>query len=84
MAQLDVHLNPGPLRGTVPMVVVVQSSLFDGYRRRVVVPLVLRSGWCCARWTWWPTTSWARRGQPERTRPGIPDALNEMLTRSWG
>ncbi|MBA4261479.1 MAG: plasmid maintenance protein CcdB, partial [Comamonadaceae bacterium] len=43
MAQLDVHLNPGPLRGTVPMVVVVQSSLFDGYRRRVVVPLVLRS-----------------------------------------
>jgi toxin CcdB len=25
------------------MVVVVQTSLFDGYRRRVVVPLVLRS-----------------------------------------
>ena len=43
MAQFDVHLNPGPMRGTVPMVVVVQSSLFDGYRRRVVVPLVLRS-----------------------------------------
>jgi toxin CcdB len=44
MAQFDVHLNPGPMRGTVPMVVVVvQSSLFDGYRRRVVVPLVLRT-----------------------------------------
>ena len=43
MAQFDVHLNPGPMRATVPMVVVVQSSLFDGYRRRVVVPLVLRS-----------------------------------------
>jgi toxin CcdB len=43
MPQYDVHLNPGPMRATVPMVVVVQSSLFDGYRRRVVVPLVLRS-----------------------------------------
>ena len=43
MAQFDVHLNPGTMRATVPMVVVVQSSLFDGYRRRVVVPLVLRS-----------------------------------------
>eukprot|EP01034_Spumella_vulgaris_P032913 gene32913-40630_t len=31
------------MRATVPMVVVVQSSLFEGYRRRVVVPLVLRS-----------------------------------------
>jgi toxin CcdB len=30
------------MRATVPLV-VVQSSLFDGYRRRVVVPLVLRS-----------------------------------------
>lgn len=43
MAQYDVHLNPGPLRAIVPMVVLVQSGLFDGYRRRVVVPLVLRS-----------------------------------------
>ena len=43
MPQYDVHLNPGPMRATVPMVVVVQSSLFDGYRRRVVIPLVLRS-----------------------------------------
>lgn len=43
MPQYDVHLNPGPMRDTVPMVVVVQSSLFDGYRRRVVVPLVLAS-----------------------------------------
>lgn len=43
MAQYDVHLNLGPRRATVPMVVLVQSSLFDGYRRRVVVPLVRRS-----------------------------------------
>jgi hypothetical protein len=28
------------LKETIPYVVVVQSSLFDGYRRRVVVPLV--------------------------------------------
>ena len=41
MAQYDVHLNPGPMQASVPMVVLVQSSLFDDYRRRVVVPLVL-------------------------------------------
>jgi toxin CcdB len=41
MAQFDLHRNKGPLKDTIPYV-VVQSSLFDGYRRRVVVPLVRR------------------------------------------
>lgn len=40
MAQFDVHRNKGPLRDSIPYVVVVQSALFDRYRRRVVVPLV--------------------------------------------
>jgi len=40
MAQFDVHRNTGRLRETVPFVVIVQSSQFDRYRRRVVVPLV--------------------------------------------
>jgi toxin CcdB len=40
MAQFDVHRNTGRLRDTIPFVVIVQSSQFDGYRRRVVVPLV--------------------------------------------
>ena len=40
MAQFDVHRNTGRLRDTIPFVVVVQSSQFDGYRRRVVIPLV--------------------------------------------
>ena len=40
MPQFDVHRNPGRLRDTIPFVVVVQSSQFDGYRRRLVVPLV--------------------------------------------
>lgn len=109
MPQFDVHTNPGPMRATVPMVVVVQSSLFDAYRRRMVVPLVLRSalpagakaastrlnpvfkikgqtlvlhpldmvsvainqlGPCVA--------SLADQGQ------AISDALDELLTRSWG
>lgn len=43
MAQFDVHRNAGKHRDTVPYVVVVQSSQFDGYRRRVVVPLVKAS-----------------------------------------
>jgi toxin CcdB len=40
MAQFDVHRNGGKNRESIPYVVVVQSSLFDDYRRRVVVPLV--------------------------------------------
>jgi toxin CcdB len=40
MAQFDVHRNTGRLRDTIPFVVVVQSSQFEAYRRRVVVPLV--------------------------------------------
>lgn len=43
MAQFDVHRNKGALKETIPFVVVVQSSLFDRYRRRVVVPLVRRA-----------------------------------------
>lgn len=43
MAQFDVHRNQGALRASIPFVVLVQSAQFDRYRRRVVVPLVLRS-----------------------------------------
>jgi toxin CcdB len=39
MAQFDVHGNPGRHKEATPFVVVVQSSQFDDYRRRVVVPL---------------------------------------------
>lgn len=40
MAQFDVHRNVGRYRDSIPFVVVVQSSLYEGYRRRVVIPLV--------------------------------------------
>jgi toxin CcdB len=40
MAQFDVHRNSGNQKDTIPFVVIVQSGLFDGYRRRVVIPLV--------------------------------------------
>jgi len=43
MAQFDVHRNAGRHRDAIPYVVVVQSSLYDNYRRRVVVPLVRKS-----------------------------------------
>jgi len=43
MPQFDVHRNAGKHKDTIPFVVVVQSSQFDGYRRRVVVPLVRAS-----------------------------------------
>ena len=43
MAQFDVRRNKGALRYAIPFVVIVQSSLFNGYRRRMVVPLVLRT-----------------------------------------
>jgi toxin CcdB len=40
MVQFDVHRNSGKHRDDIPFVVVVQSTQFDSYRRRVVVPLV--------------------------------------------
>jgi toxin CcdB len=40
MAQFDVHRNGGRQKDIIPFVVIVQSGLFDGYRRRVVIPLV--------------------------------------------
>ena len=43
MAQFDVHRNKGALKESIPFVVIVQSSQFDRYRRRMVVPLVRRS-----------------------------------------
>jgi toxin CcdB len=43
MAQFDVHRNIGKYKAEIPFVVVVQSSQFDDYQRRVVVPLVRKS-----------------------------------------
>jgi toxin CcdB len=40
MAQFDVHRNIGKHRDSIPFVVVAQSAVFDGYRRRIVIPLV--------------------------------------------
>ena len=36
MTQFDVHGNKGLLKDAIPFVVIVQSSLFDRYRRRMV------------------------------------------------
>ena len=109
MAQFDVHRNIGRLKDAIPFVVLVQSSLFDGYRRRMVVPLVRRSALPAAASTAGSrlnpeflvddvpvvlhpldmvsvavgelgaqVTSLAESGQT------IADALDELLTRSWG
>lgn len=109
MAQFDVHRNLGRTRDDVPYLVVVQSSLFDGYRRRVVVPLFRRralpAGMTAAGTRTNPVFrvkgtdvvlqpldivsapldqlgpkvgSLADEGQ------AITDALDELLTRSWG
>ena len=43
MAQFDIHRNPGRHSDSIPFVVIVQSTLYDDYRRRVVVPLVNKS-----------------------------------------
>ena len=43
MAQFDVHRNIGKHKDAIPFVVLVQSSQFDDYRRRVVIPLVRKS-----------------------------------------
>lgn len=109
MAQFDVHRNKGPLKASIPFVVVVQSAQFNNYRRRLVVPLVRRTALPAHT----PTVgsrmnpvfhiqntdvvlhpldtvsvalddlgtqvgSLAEHGQ------AIADALDEVLTRSWG
>ena len=43
MAQFDVYRNVGKQKDSIPFVVVAQSRLFDGYRRRVVIPLVRKA-----------------------------------------
>ena len=43
MSQFDVHRNVGRHKDGIPFVVAAQSRLFDGYRRRVVIPLVRKS-----------------------------------------
>jgi toxin CcdB len=43
MAQFDVHRNSGHNQAAIPYVVIVQSAIFDAYKRRVVIPLVRSS-----------------------------------------
>ena len=43
MAQIDVHRNIGRHKNSSPFIVIVQSSQFDNYHRRVAVPLVRAS-----------------------------------------
>jgi toxin CcdB len=109
MAQFDVHRNKGALKESIPFVVLVQSSLFDRYRRRMVVPLVRRSALPGN------TATAGSRMNPVFEVEGVPvvlhpldmvsvaldqlgghvtslaehgqsiaDALDELLTRSWG
>ena len=107
MAQFDLHQNKGPLKDTIPYVVVVQSSLLDGYRRRVVVPLVRRSALPSGIAGTRMNPSFKVRGAVLVLHPldmvsvasdqlgpcvgnladqgqVIADALDELLTRSWG
>lgn len=109
MAQFDVHRNQGKLRDAIPFVVVVQSAQFDGYRRRVVVPLVRRSALPASTPTAGSRMNPAfkvgrtevilhpldmvsvaldqlgeRVGSLANEGQRITDALDELLTRSWG
>ncbi len=109
MAQFDVHRNQGALRESIPFVVVVQSTQFDRYRRRVVVPLVRRSALPGNTPTVGSRMNPAfqvkgvdlvlhpldmvsvaldqlgeRVGSLAGQGQTIADALDELLTRSWG
>ena len=106
MAQFDIHENSGPNRDTIPFVVVVQSTLFDDFRRRVVVPLVKKSAVGKVDRTRF-NPEFRIRGTTVLLHPleisSVPvdrlgkvagtladegqriiDALDELLTRSWG
>lgn len=70
MAQVDVHRNSGKQSERIPYVVVVQSSIFDDYKRRVVVSVAIEL-------LGKPVASLATEGGR------IIDALDELLTRAW-
>ena len=72
MAQFDVHRNKGALRDSIPYVVVVQSSLFDRYRRRVVVPLVRQNLLPCG------TPTVGARMNPVFVIEGVPVVLHAL------
>lgn len=109
MAQFDVHANTGISRDVIPFVVIIQSSIFDQYGRRLVVPLVRKDQLQKIAFNSDPRTfpefqikrtkvilnpleivsiatdrlgpkvaSLAQSGQ------SITDAIDEVLTRSWG
>jgi len=40
MAQFDVHRNRGAQKAAIPFLLIVQSRRFDGFGRRLVIPLV--------------------------------------------
>ncbi len=109
MAQFDVHRNKGPREESIPFVVIVQSSLFDRYRRRMVVPLVRRSSLPAGAVTVGTRMNpmFVVKGAKVVLHPldmvsvaldqlgpkvdtleqhgqAIADALDELLTRSWG
>lgn len=109
MAQFDVHRNKGPLKEAIPFVVIVQSSLFDRYRRRMVVPLVRRTALPAgaaavgtrlnplfdvkgAKVVLHPLDMVSvaldqlgpKAGSLAEHGQAIADALDELLTRSWG
>jgi hypothetical protein len=62
--------NIGKHREAIPDVVIVQSSLFDNYRRRVVIPLVRSSHLDNA-------AILAKEGDR------ITGAMDELFTRAW-
>ena len=109
MTQFDVHRHKGALKDAIPFVVIVQSSMFDGYRRLGVVPLARRTALPVA------ASAVGSRMNPEfliedtlvvlhlldrvsvaidqrgehvmsltNCDQAIADALDELLTRSWG
>ncbi len=109
MAQYDVHRNQGSLKASIPFVVLVQSALFDSYRRRMVVPLVLRSALPSKMATVGSRMNpqfqvegmavvlhpldmvsvaldqlGEQVGSLTEQGQAIADALDELLTRSWG
>ncbi|TQT32791.1 CcdB family protein [Xanthomonas perforans] len=86
--QFDVYANVGQNKN-IPYVVVVQSKIFDASPRRVVVPLVIKSGHSVILQPLEMTSvPLAVLNKPAGTLKDqgqiIIDALDELFTRSFG
>ena len=86
MAQFDVHRNAGRHKDAIPFVFIVQSSQFNDFRRRLVVPLVRTDAIGPVRFRSF-NPAFKIKGVKVRSLAGsgqdVIGALDDLFSRAW-